>query len=87
MSKAITLGACAATLLVASLSFSTSVDARDVAILPPKPSACTDCGKENYGTTVHWAGTPAEAAKKALKEEKLVFVLHVSGHFEDAKFT
>ncbi len=87
MSKAITLGACVATLLVSSLAFSTSAAARDVMIRLPTPSSCTDCGTKNFGTTVHWVGSPAEAAKQALKEEKLVFVLHVSGHFEDAKFT
>lgn len=32
-------------------------------------------------------GSPSEAAKKAKDEQKLVFVLHVSGHFEDARFT
>ncbi len=48
---------------------------------------CTSCGKETYGTSIVWAGSPAEAAKRAEKEEKLVFVLHVSGEFEDPKFT
>ena len=43
------------------------------------------CG--SFGTSVEFVGTPSEAARKALKEEKLVFVLHVSGHFEDPKFT
>ena len=48
---------------------------------------CTSCGKETYGTSIVWEGSPAEAAKRAEKEEKLVFVLHVSGEFEDPKFT
>lgn len=48
---------------------------------------CRTCGTEKYGTTVQWAGSPQDAAKKAEKEEKLVFVLHVSGYFEDPKFT
>ncbi len=43
------------------------------------------CG--NHGTSVEFVDTPALAAKKAAKEEKLVFVLHVSGHFEDPRFT
>lgn len=43
------------------------------------------CGE--YGTSVHFEKSPSEAARKALKEEKLVFVLHVSGHFEDSEFT
>ena len=51
------------------------------------PPECTDCGNETYGTTIQWMGSPAEAAKKAKEEKKLVFVLHVSGNFEDPKFT
>lgn len=43
------------------------------------------CG--NHGTTVEFLDTPSEAARQALKEEKLVFVLHVSGNFEDPRFT
>jgi hypothetical protein len=43
------------------------------------------CGE--YGTSLHFEKTPSDAAKKALKEEKLVFVLHVSGNFEDSEFT
>ena len=43
------------------------------------------CGE--FGTSVIFAESPREAAKQALKEEKLVFVLHVSGHFEESDFT
>jgi len=53
--------------------------------LPPgleKPACDGD-----YGTSVHFEKTPSDAAKKALKEEKLVFVLHVSGLFENPDFT
>jgi hypothetical protein len=49
--------------------------------------SCGKCGKQSYGTTIEWSGSPSEAAAKAKTEEKLVFVLHVSGHFEDPKFT
>jgi hypothetical protein len=45
----------------------------------------TSCG--NYGTSVQFVKTPSEAARQALKEEKLVFVLHVSGLFETPDFT
>ncbi len=44
-----------------------------------------ECGE--FGTAVMFANSPAEAAKQALKEEKLVFVLHVSGLFEESDFT
>lgn len=42
------------------------------------------CG---FGTTIHFVDTPKEAAAQAKKEEKLVFILHVSGNFEDPRFT
>jgi hypothetical protein len=45
-------------------------------------AASADCG-----TAVDFVDTPADAAKQALKEEKLVFILHVSGHFETPKYT
>lgn len=50
-------------------------------------STCPTCGNKTYGTAIRWAGAPSDAAAKAKAEEKLVFVLHVSGHFEDPKFT
>ena len=43
------------------------------------------CGE--YGTSVHFEDTPADAARQAQKDEKLVMVLHVSGHFENPEFT
>ena len=50
------------------------------------PAAETDtCGE--FGTTVTFEESPSLAARKALKEEKLVLVLHVSGDFEDPAFT
>jgi hypothetical protein len=52
---------------------------------PTPPSEGETCGQ--FGTSVHFEKTPSIAAKKALKEEKLVMVLHVSGHFEDPEFT
>ena len=50
-----------------------------------KPSDTATCG--DYGTSIHFEKTPKDAAKKALKEEKLVMVLHISGLFEDSEFT
>jgi len=40
-----------------------------------------------YGTSVQFFKTPSEAATQAKKDQKLVFVLHVSGNFENADFT
>ena len=39
------------------------------------------------GTAVDFMDSPKEAAALAKKEEKLVFILHVSGNFEDPRFT
>ena len=39
------------------------------------------------GTAVEFLDSPKDAAALAKKEEKLVFILHVSGHFEDPRFT
>lgn len=53
-----------------------------------KPAeVCTEEGCGNYGTSINFVKTPSEAARQAQKEEKLVFVLHVSGYFEDSDFT
>ncbi|HVK18309.1 MAG TPA: hypothetical protein VM533_15315 [Fimbriiglobus sp.] len=50
---------------------------------PAAGAAETAC----YGTKVDFVDTPKEAATLAKKQEKLVFVLHVSGNFEDPRFT
>jgi hypothetical protein len=39
------------------------------------------------GTSVEFVDNPATAARTAAREEKLLFVLHVSGNFEDPAFT
>jgi hypothetical protein len=56
--------------------------AEDVA---PAKSESSGCGE--FGTSVDFEPTPSDAARKALKEEKLVFVLHISGIFEDPGLT
>ncbi len=53
---------------------------------PPKLPGDETCSGD-FGTTVKFFKTPSEAAKQALKDHKLVFVLHVSGDFEDPDFT
>ena len=50
---------------------------------PPVPQP--GCG--GYGTSVDFEESPKAAADKAKKEEKLVFILHVSGEFEDSGLT
>jgi len=59
-------------------------------VQPAKPAAADkkeDGGCSGHGTNVDFFDTPSEAAAKAKKQQKLVFVLHVSGNFEDPRFT
>jgi hypothetical protein len=46
--------------------------------------AVETCG---HGTKLDFVESPKEAAAIAKKEQKLVLVLHVSGHFEDPGLT
>jgi hypothetical protein len=56
-----------------------------VALLAAPVSADpTTCG---HGTKLDFVDSPKEAAALAKKEQKLVLVLHVSGHFEDPGLT
>jgi hypothetical protein len=54
-------------------------------VKPPAKEKGESCGA--FGTSVDFVDTPSEAARLAKKQEKLVFVLHVSGNFEDPRFT
>jgi hypothetical protein len=56
------------------------------------PASELSSGRENvacetYGTQVSFLSNPADAARRAAKEHKLLFVLHLSGNFEEARFT
>ncbi|HVL11188.1 MAG TPA: hypothetical protein VM529_01395 [Gemmata sp.] len=55
-----------------------------VALVAAPAAAGESCG---YGTKIDFVDTPKEAAALAKKQEKLVMVLHVSGHFEDPGLT
>ena len=46
-----------------------------------------DDGCKGYGTAVRFAKSPTVAMERAKKENKLVFVLHLSGNLEDDGFT
>ena len=50
----------------------------------PAAAGETTCG---HGTKIDFMDNPKEAAAAARKAEKLVMVLHVSGHFEDPGLT
>ncbi len=49
--------------------------------------ACEREGSNEMRSQVAFAKDPAEAAVLAKQEHKLMFVLHVSGNFEESKFT
>lgn len=51
-----------------------------------KPSEARPAG-EKYGTEVLFLNNPTLAGDKARGEKKLLFVMHISGNFEDACFT
>jgi hypothetical protein len=51
------------------------------------PAKKEKAGCEQHGTKIDFVDSPKEAAKQAKEEKKLVLVLHVSGDFEDPRFT
>lgn len=55
------------------------------AVLAAVPAA--RAGEGCHGTRVDFVDSPKEAAALAKAQQKLVFVLHVSGHFEDPGLT
>jgi hypothetical protein len=59
----------------------------DPLLPPPEDSIKAERAGENYGTQVAFLSSPAKASKQAVQDQKLMFVLHISGNFEDAKFT
>jgi hypothetical protein len=54
---------------------------------PTPPRAKSTPTRSRFGTAVDFVDDPTEAAKLALKEKKLLFVLHVAGNFEESCFT
>jgi hypothetical protein len=68
-------------LAVALLAIGVSGAAASGDKLGVKPLVPETCG--DHGTNVHFEKNPKDAAKKAAKDEKLVLVIHISGHFED----
>ena len=58
-----------------------------VAAVAAGGAGAAEAGCSRYGTQVEFVDSPREAARLAREQEKLVFVLHVSGHFENPAFT
>jgi hypothetical protein len=53
----------------------------------PRPPAPNPADRPSYGTRLAFVPVPAEAAREAAQTDKLVFLMHISGNFEDARFT
>jgi hypothetical protein len=68
-----------------------TVEPVKLALAQAKDDSCsTGMCKANdvfHRTAVTFAASPKLAAEQAVKDKKLVFVLHVSGNFEDPGFT
>ena len=56
-------------------------------LVPAEPPAAACPVDHRYGTRVDFVESPTEAAEKARKDKKLLFVLHVAGNFEEDRFT
>jgi len=89
-------GLCLAPLVGLALAGASELDSKPAVpgpsvrpVKPVKPIAPEKGGGtcSSHGTQVEFFDTPSEAATVAKKEQKLVFVLHVSGNFEDPRFT
>jgi hypothetical protein len=63
------------------------VSARPMLIAKQEPADKAQVLENTCGTKVCFQSSPAAACKKAEAESKLVFILHVSGNFEDPQFT
>jgi hypothetical protein len=67
------------------MRYLTMVAAAGLLLAPAAGRAAEACG--DYGTSIYFEDTPRQAAAAARKAEKLVLILHVSGHFEDPNLT
>lgn len=53
----------------------------------PEPADKAGAACQRFGTAVDFVASQMEASRQALVEDKLMFVLHISGNFEEARFT
>ena len=68
--------------ILTSLTFAALLALPVAAIDLPTKTTCA-----RHGTTIDFVDSPKDAAAQAKKDEKLVLILHISGHFEDASLT
>ena len=57
------------------------------ALAAAHPMATCAAPTEKLGTTVDWVGEPNKAAPLAAEQNKLMFVIQVSGNFAREEFT
>ncbi len=79
--------AAAGLLLAPLMTLGAAPPAKPAEPAQPSPFEKTDETSCSFGTKVTFVDTPKEAAAQAKKDQKLVFILHVSGNFEDPRFT
>lgn len=54
----------------------------------PKLSEATELAADRtLGTAIFWERSATEAGEKALRDGKMLFLIHVSGAFEDSECT
>lgn len=53
----------------------------------PEPADKAGPACQRFGTAVDFVASQMEASRQALVQDKLMFVLHISGNFEEARFT
>jgi hypothetical protein len=63
------------------------IDLPPLPIAPPRDEQPVLPNFETHGTAVNFVRSPQVANRQAQLEDKLVFILHVSGNFEDPGFT
>jgi hypothetical protein len=57
------------------------------AVAKCEDGTCPTTSMESHGTVLAWADTPSDAYRMADAQDKLVFMIHVSGNFEIPGFT
>jgi hypothetical protein len=70
-----------------SIELLTAFDLATPATGPQCEDGTCQQNMESHGTVLKWAETPADAYRMAKEQDKLVFLIHVSGNFEIPGFT
>jgi hypothetical protein len=74
-------------LLGAAVLFAGTRIASSAANLEDEAANTEYCVRDRYGTSVEFVPSQNDAAQLARRDGKLMFLLHVSGNFEEPGFT